>query len=229
MASCTSCLLSRSSNCCSQHFCDVCTCMFRMDWCNGHNNRCSNCVFKVYAFCHHCSTVHEVPHRIDRTMLCLSKSSLSNTISRQSDQLKWSKIPFDFHVHHCPPQLTVPCKTIGALDLTDATHTKCQKNRFTCMFKAGDNPLDAACHFLSSITGNWNQYLLPVWTQYINTLQGCKKICLAGSVVSVHGNGQVMEIVYFVLVEEMDLNVQIWWRHVWGHIHCNTKCPTGYQ
>ena len=38
-----------------------------------------NCVFKVYAFCHHCSTVHEVPHRLGSTMLCLSNSSLSNT------------------------------------------------------------------------------------------------------------------------------------------------------
>jgi hypothetical protein len=79
MASCTSCLLSRSSNHCSQHFCDVCKYMFRMDQSNGHDNRCSNQVFKVYAFCHHCSTVHKVPHRLGSTMLCLSNSSLSNT------------------------------------------------------------------------------------------------------------------------------------------------------
>ena len=79
MASCTSCLLLRSSNCCSQHFCDVCKYMFRMDQSNGHNNQCSNCVFKVYAFCHHCSTVHKVPHILGSTMLCLSTSSLSNT------------------------------------------------------------------------------------------------------------------------------------------------------
>ena len=79
MAPCTSCLLSRSSNCCSQHFCDVCKYMFRMDQCNGHNNQCSNCVFKVYAYYHHCSTVHKVPDRLDSTMLCLSTSSLSNT------------------------------------------------------------------------------------------------------------------------------------------------------
>ena len=50
-----------------------------MDQSNGHNNQCSNHVFKVYAFCHHCSTVHEVPHRLESTMLCLSNSSLSNT------------------------------------------------------------------------------------------------------------------------------------------------------
>ena len=80
MASCTSCLLSRSSDCRSQHFCDVCKYIFRMDQSNGHNNRCSNHVFKVYAFCHHCSTVHEVPHRLGSTILCLSNSSLSNTI-----------------------------------------------------------------------------------------------------------------------------------------------------
>ena len=79
MAPRTSCLLLRSSNCCSQHFCDVCKYMIRMDQCNGHNNRCSNHVFKVYAFCHHCSTVHEVPHRLGSTMMCLSNSSLSNT------------------------------------------------------------------------------------------------------------------------------------------------------
>ena len=79
MASCTSCLLSRLSNCRSQHFCDVCKYMVRMDQSNGHNNRSSNCVFKVYAFCHHCSTVHEVPHKLGSTMLCLSNSSLSNT------------------------------------------------------------------------------------------------------------------------------------------------------
>ena len=79
MASRTSCLLSRSSNCCSQHFCDVCKYMFRMDQSNGHNNQCSNHVFKVYTYCHHCSTVHEVPHRLGSTMLCLSTSSLSST------------------------------------------------------------------------------------------------------------------------------------------------------
>ena len=33
----------------------------------------------MYAFCHHCSTMHEVPHRLGSTMLCLSNSSLSNT------------------------------------------------------------------------------------------------------------------------------------------------------
>ena len=80
MAPCTSCLLSRSSDRRSQHFCDVCKYMFRMDQSNGHNNQCSNRVFKVYAYCHHCSTVHEVPHRLGSTMLCLSNSSLSNTI-----------------------------------------------------------------------------------------------------------------------------------------------------
>ena len=79
MASCTSCLLPRSSNRRSQHFCDVCKYMFRMDQSNGHINHCSNCVFKVYAYCHHCSTVHEVPHRLSSTMMCLSNSSLSNT------------------------------------------------------------------------------------------------------------------------------------------------------
>ena len=80
MASRTSCLLSRSSNHRSQHFCDVCKYMFRMDQSNGHNDQYSNQVFKVYAFCHHCSTVHEVPHRLGSTMMCLSNSSLSNTI-----------------------------------------------------------------------------------------------------------------------------------------------------
>ena len=79
MAPCTSCFFSRSSNCRSQHFCDVCKYMFRMDWANGHNNQCSNCEFKVYAFCHHCSTAHKVPNRLGSTMLCLSDSSLSNT------------------------------------------------------------------------------------------------------------------------------------------------------
>ena len=79
MASHTSCLLSRSSDRRSQHFCDVCKYMFRMDRSNWHNNQCSNRVFKVYAFCHHCSTVHEVPHRLGSTMMCLSNSSLSNT------------------------------------------------------------------------------------------------------------------------------------------------------
>ena len=79
MAPCTSSLLSRSSDCCSQHFCDVCKYMFRMDQGNEHNNWWSNHVFKVYAFCHHCSTVHKVPNILGSTMLCLSNSSLSNT------------------------------------------------------------------------------------------------------------------------------------------------------
>ena len=75
----TPCLLSRSSDHQSQYFCDVCKYMFRMDQGNGHNNRCSNRVFKVYAFCHHCSTVHEVPNILGSTIMCLSNSSLSNT------------------------------------------------------------------------------------------------------------------------------------------------------
>ena len=79
MASCTPCLLSRSSNHRSQHFSDVCKYMFRMDQSNVHNNQCSNHVFKVYAFCHHCSTAHEGPHSLGSTILCLSNSSLSNT------------------------------------------------------------------------------------------------------------------------------------------------------
>ena len=79
MAPSMSSLFSRTSNHRSQHFCDVCKYMFRMDWSSRHNNRSSNHVFKVYAFCHHCSTVHEVPPRPGSTMLCLSTSSLSNT------------------------------------------------------------------------------------------------------------------------------------------------------
>ena len=80
MAPCTSCLLSRSLESHSQHFCDVCKYMFRMDQGNLHNNRCSNHVFKVYAFYHHCSTVHKVPNILGKSILCLSNSSLSNTI-----------------------------------------------------------------------------------------------------------------------------------------------------
>ena len=51
----------------------------RMDWGNGHNNWCSNHVFKVCAFCHQYSTLHEVPNILGSTMLCLSSSSLSYT------------------------------------------------------------------------------------------------------------------------------------------------------
>jgi hypothetical protein len=79
MAPRTYCLLSRSSDSCSQHFCNVCKYMFRMDQCNGHNNQCSNCVFRVYAFCHHCSTVHKDPNRLGSSMTCLSNTLLSNT------------------------------------------------------------------------------------------------------------------------------------------------------
>ena len=79
IAPCMSCLLSTSSNCCSQHFCDVCKYMFRMDQGNGHKNQCSNHVFKVYAYCHHCSTMHKVPNILGSTMMYLSNSSLSNT------------------------------------------------------------------------------------------------------------------------------------------------------
>ena len=38
MAPRTSCLLSRSSDCHSQHFCDVCKYITRMDQTNGHKN-----------------------------------------------------------------------------------------------------------------------------------------------------------------------------------------------
>ena len=39
----------------------------------------SDHVFKVYAFCHHCSTENKVPNILGSIMLCLSNSSLSNT------------------------------------------------------------------------------------------------------------------------------------------------------
>ena len=94
MASHTSCLLSRSSYHRSQHFCDVCKYMFRMDQSNGHNNQCSNCAFKVYAYCHYCSTVHEVPHRLGSTMMCLSNSSLSNTTHCNLSHPTTIKAPF---------------------------------------------------------------------------------------------------------------------------------------
>ena len=79
MAPRTSCLLLRSSDRRSQHFCDVCKYMFRMDRSNGHNNWCSNRVSKVYAYCHHCSTVQKASNRLGSTMMCLSSSSLSST------------------------------------------------------------------------------------------------------------------------------------------------------
>jgi hypothetical protein len=50
-----------------------------MDQSNGHNNQCSNQVFKVYAYCHHCSSVHKVPNRLGSTMMCLSNSALTIT------------------------------------------------------------------------------------------------------------------------------------------------------
>ena len=82
-------------------------------------------------------------------MLSSFQQSMSAVIAnRQSYQLKWNKNPFHFHMHHHPQQLTVPCKTIGALDLTDATHTKLEKTRFTCMFEKGGNLVDTSHHFL---------------------------------------------------------------------------------
>ena len=75
-----SCLLFKLSDCHSQSFCDVCKYMFRMERSNGHYNDCSNCVFKVYALYIHCSTVYKDPHRLGSTILCLSTSSLLNTI-----------------------------------------------------------------------------------------------------------------------------------------------------
>ena len=103
MASRMSCLLSRSSDHRSQHFCDVCKYIFRMDQSNGHNNQCSNCVFKVYAYCHHCYTVHEVPHRLGSTMMCLSNSSLSNTIHHSL-------------VHHHPTAVNVKSTFYHGID-----------------------------------------------------------------------------------------------------------------
>ena len=75
-----SCTLSRSSDCCSQYFCDVCDNIIRMDQGNGLKNQYSNHSFKVYASCYHCSTVLEDSNILGSIMLCLSNSSLSNTI-----------------------------------------------------------------------------------------------------------------------------------------------------
>ena len=74
----------KSSNRHSQYLCDVCTYMLKIYLGNGHNNQCSYCMFKVYAYCHHCSTVHVVPNRLGSTIMCLSNSSLSNTSHHSS-------------------------------------------------------------------------------------------------------------------------------------------------
>ena len=130
MAPCMSCLLSRSSNHCSQHFCDVCKYMFRMDQSNGHNNRCSNCVFKVYAFCHHYPIVHKVPHRLGSTMICLSNSSLSNTTHHN-------------FVHHHPTTInnesTILQSDNNMHDNDDNSTSKVVDNDSNCLCSTSDS------------------------------------------------------------------------------------------
>jgi hypothetical protein len=69
-------------------------------------------------------------------------------------------------MHHHPPQLTAPCKTTEALDLTDATHTKYQKQIYMHV-QSGWQPLVCSPSF--SVHHHWqlNQYLSPAWIQYI--------------------------------------------------------------
>ena len=130
MAPRMSCLLSQSSNRHSQHFCDVCKYMFSMDQSNGHNNWWSNHVFKVYAFCHHCSTVHEVPNRLGSTMLCLSNSLLS------------SPSKHDFAHHH---PTTINIKSIifqGDDDMNgnnDSSISKFADNDSNCLCDSSDS------------------------------------------------------------------------------------------
>jgi hypothetical protein len=161
MAACTSCLLSRSSNCCSQHFCYVCKYMFRMDQSNEHNNQCSNQVFKVYAFCHNCSTVHEVPHRLGSTMLCLSNSSLSNT-SHQSP------------AHHYP--MGVDNKSTfyhgddDMHDNNDSSNSKVVDNDSNCLRDTSDS--NESSSFLRDSSSTHGDSKV-----YFNGLNGCKFYC----------------------------------------------------
>ena len=52
-----------------------------------------------------------------------------------------------------------------------------------------------------SVIGNGNQYFLPVWTQYIKHLASMYEN-LFGSVTSVHGSGQEMEVVNFSFMKK---------------------------
>ena len=139
-----SCLLLRSSNCRSQHFCDVCKYMFRMDRSNGHNNQCSNCVFKVYAFCHHCSTVHKVLHRLG-SMLCLSNSSIS------------SHSKHDFAHHH--PTVVNNQSTIyqGDDDMHDNDDSPTSNdvvNDSNCLHDTSDS--NESSSFLNGTSSHWD-------------------------------------------------------------------------
>ena len=157
MAPCTSCLLSRSSNCHSQHFCDVCKYMFTMDPGNGHNNWFSNCVFKVYAYCHHCSTVHEVQNILGSTMLCLSNSSLSNTSKH------------DFAHHHSTAVNNESAFDNGDNDVHDNDDTSTSKvvdNDSNCLRDSSDS--NESSSFLNGTSTHVDSKV------FFNGLNGCK-------------------------------------------------------
>ena len=102
------------------------------------------------------------------------QSSSAVVVSRQSDQLKWSKKPFHFQVHHHPPQLTIPCKTIGALDLTDATHTKCKINQVYMHVQSRWQPLGCSLSF--SVLHHWQ--LISISLSSVDTINQtpCKHV-----------------------------------------------------
>ena len=94
-------------------------------------------------------------------------------VSRQSDLLKWSKNPFHFHVHDHPTQLTILCKTTGALDLTDATHTKCKKKVYIHV-QSRWQPLECSLSF--SVLHHWQLKSISLTTMDTIHRTPCKHL-----------------------------------------------------
>jgi hypothetical protein len=107
-----------------------------MDQSNGHNNPCSNHIFKVYAFCHHCSTVHEVPNRLGSTMMCLSNSSLSNIIHQSPAHYHPMGVNNKSTFYHGDNDMH---DNNDMLDNNDSSNSKVVDNDSNCLRDSSDN------------------------------------------------------------------------------------------
>ena len=84
----------------------------------------------MYAYCHHCSTVQEVPNRLGSTMMCLSNSSLSNT----------SKHDFAHHHPTAVNNKSTFCHVDDDMhDNDDSSNSKVVDNDSNCLHDSSDS------------------------------------------------------------------------------------------
>ena len=110
----------------------------------------------MYAYCSLCSTVHKVPYRLGSTILCLSNSSLSNTIHHS-------------FAHHHPTAVNNESTTFQSDDMHDNDDSSISNdvdNDSNCLHDSSDS--NESSSFLNGSSTHVDSKV------FFNGLNGCK-------------------------------------------------------